>query len=124
MEGNAAQPACPGCERLEREVAELRAQVERLTQLLEAATRSGKRQAAPFSKGPPQAAPKKPGRKPGADYGQHSRLLPPAEDLIAETHRAPLPDACPDCGSDDIEHTGEAAQYQVDLPREPIWRKF
>ena len=51
MEGNAAPPACPGCERLQREVAELRAQVERLTQLLEAATRSGKRQAAPFSKG-------------------------------------------------------------------------
>ncbi|MDA8021362.1 MAG: hypothetical protein MPN21_28370, partial [Thermoanaerobaculia bacterium] len=36
-------------------------------------TRSGKRQAAPFSKGKPKAEPEKPGRKPGDDYGMRPR---------------------------------------------------
>jgi transposase len=68
-------PACAGCRERDRLIADLRrrasqleAQVERLTRLLEKAQRNGKRQAAPFAKGPPQHEPKRPGRKPGADY--------------------------------------------------------
>lgn len=62
-------PSCPRCRDLEeqvaalqRRVAELSAQVEKLTAALEAAQREGKRQAAPFRKadGPPPE-PKKPG---------------------------------------------------------------
>ena len=44
---------CLNCVRLEREVAELRAQVERLTRLLEEQRRSGKRQSAPFAASEP-----------------------------------------------------------------------
>ncbi len=62
---------------LEAQVAALTAQVEKLTKLLEEKTRSGKRQAAPFSKGPPKAQPKPPGRKPGDDYGRHQRRAVP-----------------------------------------------
>src|SRR5512135_2903192 len=46
-----------------RLIEELRAEVERLKTELEQARRAGKRQAAPFSKGPPKADPKRPGRK-------------------------------------------------------------
>ena len=60
------EPACPGCAALRKELDELRAQVADLTRKLNEALRAGKRQAAPFRKGPPKFQPKPPGRKPGA----------------------------------------------------------
>jgi transposase len=116
----AANP-CPNCLLLEREVAKLRAQVERLTQLLDEQRRAGKRQAAPFAKGPPQPKPKKPGRKPGEDYGTKAHRQPPEQ--IDETYEAPLPDACPDCGGP-LAETHINQQYQVEIPRRPIHRQF
>ena len=115
------QPACPGCQTLQRRVAVLEAQVERLTRLLEQRQRAGKRQAAPFAKGPPKPNPKKPGRKPGKDYGTKAHR--PAPERIDEVHEAPLPDACPDCGGP-IEPTHVDQQYQVEIPRQPIHRQF
>jgi transposase len=54
------EPACQGCRELlafVRELqasnARLQAQVDELTRKLDEATRKGKRQASPFSKGPP-----------------------------------------------------------------------
>lgn len=47
------------------QINELRAEVERLKAELEQSRRAGKRQATPFSKGPPKAHPKRPGRKAG-----------------------------------------------------------
>ena len=74
---------------MRQEVEALREQVAKLTAALEAALRSGKRQAAPFSKGPPIAEPKPPGRKSGKRHGPHAhRSLPPR---IDETYEAPLP---------------------------------
>jgi transposase len=116
----AANP-CPNCLRLEREVAELRAQVEHLTQLLDEQRRTGKRQAAPFAKGPPRPEPKKPGRKPGKDYGVKAHRQPPEH--IDETYEVPLPDACPDCGGP-LDQTHIDQQYQVEIPRRPIHRQF
>jgi transposase len=116
-----AETPCLNCVRLEREVAELRAQVERLTQLLDEQRRSGKRQAAPFAKGPPKPEPKKPGRKPGKDYGTKAHRQPPEQ--IDEVHEAPLPDQCPDCGGD-IKETHIDQQFQVEIPRRPIQRQF
>jgi transposase len=112
---------CLNCVRLEREVAELRTQVERLTRLLEEQRRSGKRQSAPFAKGPPKPDPKKPGRKPGKDYGTKAHRQPPEQ--IDEVHEAPLPEQCPDCGGD-VEETHVDQQYQVEIPRRPIQRQF
>jgi transposase len=117
------EPACPGCRALQRRVAELEAQLGRLTRLLDQQQRAGKRQAAPFAKGPPAAQPKKPGRKPGDAYGRKARRPPPVPDQITETYEAPLPAACPGCGGM-LDETHVAHQYQVEIPRAPIHRQF
>src|SRR5262245_62945176 len=57
-------------DRLRRELAEARASLDQ-------AHRQSKRQAAPFSKGPPEPQPKKPGRKSGPAHGRHGHRLPP-----------------------------------------------
>jgi transposase len=88
---------------------------------LEALARGAKRQAAPFSKGPPKPNPKPPGRKSGADYGTHHRRgLPPR---IDEVHEAGLPGQCPDCGGE-VFQTEVARQYQAEIPRKVIYRQF
>ena len=116
-----ASAPCLRCLGLERQVADLQAQVEQLQRLLDEHRRGGKRQAAPFAKGPPKPAPKKPGRKPGKDYGTKAHRQPPEQ--IDETYEAPLPDACPDCGGL-IAETHIDHQYQVEIPRRPIHRQF
>ena len=68
------------CEQYERRIRELEAQVRKLTEFLEESRRSGKRQAAPFSKGSRKATAKKPGRKAGKEYGRKGHRLPPPPD--------------------------------------------
>lgn len=108
---------------LQARVNELEAQVQRLTQLLEQATRATKRQAAPFSKGEPKRAPKPPGRKPGPDYGTPAFRAAPPPEKIDEVHEAVLPVTCPACGGA-VRETHVACQYQVEIPRRPIYRQF
>ena len=117
------EPACPGCRALMIEVAALRAQVADLSRRLDEALRAGKRQAAPFRKGPPKPDPKPPGRKAGDAHGEHAHRPPPPPDQVSECHDAPLPDACPHCRGWLVE-TGVADQYQTDIPRRPIVRHF
>ena len=114
---------CAGCQALQRRVHDLQAEVDRLRQQLDEATRAGKRQAGPFSKGPPKPQPKKPGRKPGKDYGTKAHRRPPSPEQIDEVHEAPLPDRCPDCGGP-LAQTHIAHQFQVEIPRKPIHRQF
>jgi len=59
-------------ERAQKERERLREENERLKQQLEQAPRANKRQA-PFSRGQRKQNPQRPGRKPGASYGKHSR---------------------------------------------------
>jgi transposase len=111
---------CPGCAERDRRIADLEARVASLEAKLQEALRAGKRQAAPFSKGPPKANPKTPGRKAGTDYGTKAfRAVPPAIDEVLE---APLPERCT-CGGaivpDEIQE-----QYQTEIPRRPIYRQF
>ena len=113
--------SCPECPVLRRRIEELEAKVEQLTRLLEEQRRAGKRQAAPFSKGPPKDKPKKPGRKGGENYGNKGHRPPP--DTIDETYEAPLPEVCPNCGGA-IDETGVQQQYQTEIPRRPIYRQF
>jgi transposase len=101
----------------------LTAEVTRLRADLEEARRAGKRQAAPFRKGPPKADPKRPGRKAGDRHGTHAHRLPPPPEHIDEALDAPLPEACPGCGGP-LTETGVAAQYQTEIPRRPIRRRF
>jgi transposase len=108
---------------LAAEVAALRAQVADLTRRLEEALRAGQRQAAPFRKGPPKPDPKPPGRKAGDAHGEHAHRPPPPPDAVSECHDAPLPNACPHCRGELVE-TAVADQYQTDIPRQPIVRRF
>jgi transposase len=110
-------------ERLRRRVADLEAQLQDLTRRLEEALRAGKRQAAPFRKGPPKPDPKAPGRKSGDAHGRHGHRLPPPGDQVQETHEAALPAACPSCGGG-VAETGVVSQYQAEIPRRPIARRF
>jgi transposase len=100
-------------ERLRVENERLTAELARIRGLLEKARRAGKRQAAPFSKGPPKESPRRPGRKPGAAYGKRGHRRPP--DRVDEVIEAPLPLTCPGCGghvcADGVEH-----QFQTELP--------
>src|SRR5512142_3405222 len=97
-----------------RLIEEQRAEVERLKAELEQARRAGKRQAAPFSKGPPKADPKRPGRKSGHPLSH--RPAPPPEQ-VDRTIEVPLPTICPGCHTplDDAPVTVHH-QYQIDLP--------
>src|SRR5262249_42100444 len=67
--------------------------------------------------------PKKPGRKAGKAYGTKAHRQPPPLDQLDETHEAPLPDACPDCGGP-LDETHIAQQFQVEIPRKPIHPRF
>jgi transposase len=87
------------------QIADLQAQVTQLAAALEEARRAGKRQAAPFRKGPPKAQPKTPGRKAGDAHGRHGHRPPPAAAQIDEVLEASLPDACPCCGGPLLETT-------------------
>ena len=85
--------SCAGCQALQRRLCDLQAENQRLRRQLDEATRAGKRQAAPFAKGHIDQ-PKKPGRKPGKDYGTKAHRQPPRPEQIDEVHEAPLPHAC------------------------------
>jgi transposase len=103
-------------------IVQLEAHIAQLEQLLEKATRAGKRQAAPFSKGSPKDNPKKPGRKAGNKYGKKAhRPLPEQEpDEIIDV---PLPEQCPECGGQaEEDHLDQ--QFQVEIPRRVIVRRF
>ena len=69
--------------RLQEQNAELMAANEELRRQLAESHRSGRRQAAPFSKGKRSSKPKRPGRKPG--MGLFSYRKPPSAE---EDHRA------------------------------------
>jgi transposase len=118
---------CPRCVELERRLAEQAAAFEkRIAELmarLEAVERTAKRQAAPFSKGPPKKKPRKPGRKAGDQHGAHGHRPPPEPATIDEVLDAQLPDACPQCGGD-VEETHTDTIHQEEIPRRPIRRRF
>jgi transposase len=121
-----APSGCAGCAERDRRIAELEARLADLNARLgrlETAARGAKRQAAPFSKGPPKADPKRPGRKPGDGYGTpHARrAVPPRVDEVLE---AALPASCPYCGCGEVSEAGVVHQYQAEIPREVIHRQF
>ncbi len=107
---------------LQRQIERLKRENDHLKQQLETERRAGRRQAAPFAKDRPQGRGGRPGRRPGARYGRHGcRRRPPQVD---ETHSAPVPASCPDCGGA-VATSHVASQYQEELPKvEPIIRHF
>ena len=121
-----AQPSCEQLlsenQCLRQRVAELEAQVRRLTAQLQEVLRASKRQAAPFSKGSPKDPPATPGRKAGEGYGPkaHREIPRQKPDEIIDV---PLPERCPDCGGPTSEDR-QAQQFQAEIPRRPIFRRF
>jgi transposase len=106
---------------LRRENAELKEiirrqqrQIERLEKEIERLRREGRRQAAPFSKGPPKADPQRPGRKAGAGYGRRGRRAVPRQ--VDRTIHVDCPLYCPDCIAE-VKLGEPAYQYQIDLPQ-------
>ena len=98
----------------------LRVAVERPKAELEQSRRAGKRQAAPFSKGPPRAAPERPGRKAG--HPPSHRPAPPPEQVDG-TIQVPLPSE-PLAPLDDVPVTVHD-RYQIDLPEpKPLITRF
>jgi transposase len=123
--------ACPRCHELEaqvsaleRRVAELTAQVDKLIAAREEVRRGGKRQAAPFRKAEPKPAPKKPGRKSGDAQGPHAHRAAILPEQIDERYEASLPDRCPHGSSRHVRETHTPKQYQTEIPRRPIHREF
>jgi transposase len=106
-----------------RLIEELRAEVEGLKKELEESRRAGKRQAAPFSKGPPKPYPKRPGRKPG--HPPSHRAAPPPEQVDC-TVEVPLPAHCPECRAPlDDAPVAVHDQYQIDLPEpKPVVTRY
>ena len=104
-------------------IAKLERHVEKLLRLVETLRGEGKRQAAPFRKqDEPTAEPQKPGRKSGKRHGPHAhRSVPPR---IDETYEAPLPKTCPHCDGRRLSETHVATQYQTEIPRTVIYRRF
>jgi transposase len=100
-------------EQLERENAQLRSENARLREALEEARRSGKRQAAPFSRGKRKDRPDKPGRKAGSAYGSQARRARPTH--IDERVTVDCPLICPHCGGG-VRLEGKSSQYQTDIP--------
>jgi hypothetical protein len=99
--------------RLDRDA--LIALILKLQAEVEALTRSGKRQAAPFSKGARKKDPKRPGRKPG--QGPFKTREAPAPEALSEPPiDVPVAEAgCPRCGGGlDEGHVEEASA--TDLP--------
>lgn len=107
-------------ERLQQERERLRQENEKLKRQLQEAQRANKRQAAPFSRGKRKKNPKKPGRKPGADYGQrHGKVVP---NHVDEVIPVPPPAHC-DCGGD-VEVERIESQFQQEIVRKTLWRRF
>ena len=123
-----AQGAC-GCgarkiAELERQNAQLQeVRLKQLEEQIETLSLAAKRQAASFSRGLPKVDPKRPGqRKSGEDYGTKAfRTVPPK---IDEVYAASLPEKCPHCGGAAFRGVYVKEQYQVEIPRRPIYRRF
>jgi transposase len=110
-------------EELRRAVAripKLIARIEDLERRLAEALRAQRRQAAPFSKGPPQEHPHLRGRKAGPCYG--AKTFRAAPERIDEILPVPLPEHCVCGGRIRYDHT--AQQFQVEIPRTPLHRRF
>jgi len=108
-------------DRLGRENERLKQETERLRRELEAALRASKRQAAPHSRGTPNANPRRPGRKPGRHYGRQA--CRPIPTHVDERITVPLPERCPYCGGG-VEPESCGIQYQEEIVRRTVVRRF
>ena len=106
---------CPECQRLQKEVAELKKRIQEL----EAWVRRDKRQAAPFGRDQHKPDPKKPGRRNGQGHFNFRRV----PEKIERTEEVPL-HYCPECFGA-VSDLREHEHLQTDLPLpEPVTTRF
>ena len=105
---------------LRKQLEKASSEIERLRKELEEALRALKRQAAPFSRRKPKKDPKRPGRKPGMNYGIRGNR--PVPDRVNEEISVPLPAQC-SCGGPTI-YDETQSQFQEDIIRQTIVRRF
>ena len=103
---------------LQRQVAALTTNHEALCAEIEQLKRSGKRQAAPFSKGTRESTPKRPGRKPGSGIFRYREAPPPEAITEPPVDVKVTLDACPTCGGPLAEERVDFA-YRTELPQRP-----
>ena len=101
--------------RQQEQIAQLKTANEQLQRQLVESQRSGRRQAAPFSKGKRSDKPKRPGRKPGT--GLFSYRKPPSIEEVTEpvVEVEVAVDVCPGCGGS-LEDEGVSVAYVTDIP--------
>jgi len=109
-------------DRLHQENERLKQETQRLRRELDAALRASKRQAAPHSRGTPKAHPNRPGRRPGRRYGRQA--CRPIPSRVDEQIPVPLPERCPYCGADVVEAESCETQYQEEIVRRTVVRRF
>jgi uncharacterized small protein (DUF1192 family)/transposase len=103
---------------LQRQIAALTATVEALRAELDQVKRSGKRQAAPFSRGTRVANPKPPGRKPGTGTFRYREAPPPEAITEPPVDVLVRREACPACGGPLAEERVDFA-YRTELVARP-----
>jgi transposase len=107
----AAHPACPGCQKRDRRIAQLEEDKRRLLQQLDEVRRDQHRQAHPFRREHTTNQPKKPGRR----KGHKADLRPlPKPDQVDRVVDVPLHE-CPLCHVP-LYEPGQVVQFQTDLP--------
>jgi len=106
-------------------IARLEARIAELEEIIRRLQRGGRRQAAPFSKGPPKLDPKKPGRKSGDDYGTPPVFRPMPEPAAGDqVIDVPPPEACAACGSTQTVEDRTDQQVQRDIEVRTVVRRF
>lgn len=103
---------------LQQRVADLTANNEALRAESEQLKRSGKRQAAPFSKGQRVSKPKRPGRKRGTGLFRYREAPPPEAITEPPVDVAVTLDACPACGGP-LEAERVDCAYRTEIPARP-----
>jgi len=106
-------------EELSKGLRRLEAKIVELEKALENSRRGGKRQAAPFSRGPGKRNPRKPGRKKG--HAPARRETPEKIDRVVESERLLL---CPKCGGE-MKEVQKLSNIEIDLPAiEPVVTRY
>lgn len=113
METESPLPDCSRCKELEKQVAELAAEVKRLAEKLESKIRDSKRSAAPQRVRPSRRKPPELHRTPGRLDGHEPSSKPIPEKIDRLIEVAVIP--CPDCQCE-LENVVVHSQYQSDLP--------
>ena len=113
MEMESPLPDCSRCKELEKQVAELAAEVKRLAEKLESKIRDSKRSAAPQRVRPSRRKPPELHRTPGRLDGHEPSSKPIPEKIDRLIEVAVIP--CPDCQCE-LENVVVHSQYQSDLP--------